>query len=280
MNIFKIRRLSATFIINGILLMGVYAMLIPFIFMVTSTFKPNSEIFAQPVKILPASLHLENYDYLFTEYPYFRWYTNTIFITLIRVAISVTLSAMAGYALAKYNFRFKKLIFMLVIISLLLPFQILVVPLFLEMVAFNWLNNYWGVIIPFAISPFYIFLMRQYMLSVPDELIDAGRIDGASEFGIFWRVVAPIQKPAFAVISILSFTFVWGDYFWPLVVLSSTQMFVLNIGIATMWGPYRVPYGAILAGSFLATLPVVAIFLLMQRQFISGLTAGALKGVG
>jgi multiple sugar transport system permease protein/arabinosaccharide transport system permease protein len=266
-------------IVNGLLLIGVYVMLIPFVFMVTSTFKPNSEIFAWPVRILPQSLFLENYDYLFAEYSYFRWYWNTIITTIIRVAISVFFSAMAGFALAKYNFRFKKVIFMLVIISLLLPFQILVVPLFLEMATFQWLDTYAGVIIPFAISPFYIFLMRQYMLGVPEELLDAARIDGASEFMIFWRVVAPIQRPAFAVVSILSFTAVWGDYFWPLVVLQSTDMFVLNVGIASMWGPYRVPYGAILAGSFLATLPVIIVFLVMQRQFIAGLTSGALKGV-
>ena len=146
--------------LNGLLLIGVYVMFIPFIFMVASTFKPNSELFAFPVRILPQSLYLENYDYLFAEYAYLRWYWNTAVITFVRVVLSVFFSAMAGFALAKYSFRFKKLIFMLVVISLTLPFQVLVVPLFIEMAAFQWLDTYSGVIIPFAISPFYIFLMR------------------------------------------------------------------------------------------------------------------------
>jgi ABC-type glycerol-3-phosphate transport system permease component len=275
----KIKRLGTRLVVNVILLVGVYLLAMPYVFMVTSTFKPNSELFALPVRILPDNLFLENYRYLFSEYPFFRWYWNTVITTIIRTAVAVFFSALAGFALAKYDFRFKRPLFLLVIVSLMLPFQVLLTPLFIEMATFKWLDTYRGVILPLAISPFFIFLMRQYMLGVPDELMDAARIDGCSEFGLFWRVVAPIQKPAFAVVGILAFTAAWTDFLWPLIVLQSTKNFVLNVGIASMFGPYRVPYGAILAGSFLATLPVVLFFLAMQRQFIAGLTAGALKGV-
>ena len=236
-------------------------------------------MFAWPVRILPKSLYLDNYRYLFSEYPFFRWYRNTILTTVIRTAITVFFSALAGFAFAKYDFRLKKPLFLLVLISIMLPFQVLLTPLFIEMAAFKWLDTYQGVIVPLAVSAFFIFLMRQYMLGVPDELMDAARIDGYSEAGIFWRVVAPIQKPAFAVVGILAFTTTWGDFLWPVIVLQTNKMFVFNVGIASMWGPYRVPYRAILAGSFLATLPVVLFFLAMQRQFIAGLTAGALKGM-
>ncbi len=279
MSVVRLKRSLFTLVVNAILLFLVYLMAMPYVFMVTSSFKPNSEIFSQPVRILPKSLYLENYRYLFSEYPFFRWYWNTVLTTVIRTAISVFFAALAGFAFAKYEFRLKKPLFLLVIASLMLPFQVLLTPLFIEMAAFRWLDTYWGVIVPTAVSPFFIFLMRQYMLGVPDELIDAARIDGCSEFGLFWRVVAPIQKPAFAVVGILAFTGAWTDFLWPLIVLQSTKMFILNVGIATMFGPYRVPYGAILGGSTLATLPVVLFFLLMQRQFIAGLTAGALKGM-
>ena len=279
MSVARIRGLSIKLIVNAILLALVYLMAVPYVFMITSSFKPNSEIFAQPVRILPKSLYLENYRYLFSEYPFWRWYWNTVFTTLIRTVISVFFAALAGFAFAKYEFRLKKPLFLLVIVSIMLPFQVLLTPLFIEMAAFGWLDTYWGVIIPVAISPFFIFLMRQYMLGVPDELMDAARIDGCSEFGLFWRVVAPTQRPAFAVVGILAFTGAWTDFLWPLIVLQKTNMFVLNVGIASMFGPYRVPYGAILGGSTLATLPVVLFFLAMQRQFIAGLTAGALKGV-
>jgi ABC-type glycerol-3-phosphate transport system permease component len=268
----------STILVNGLLLIGVYLLAMPYIFMIASTFKPNSELFAFPVRILPDALYLENYRYLFAEYPFWGWYWNTAFTTVIRTVLAMFFSALAGYALAKYEFRLKRAIFLLIIISLMLPFQVLLTPLFIQMATFQWLDTYWAVIVPFAISPFFIFLMRQYMLGVPTELMDAARIDGCTEFGIFWRVVAPIMQPAFAVVGILAFTGAWTDYLWPLIVLQSTENFVLNIGIASMFGPYRVPYGSILAGSFLATLPVVVFFLIMQRQFIAGLTAGALKG--
>jgi multiple sugar transport system permease protein/arabinosaccharide transport system permease protein len=277
MSSLRFNRILATFVVNGLLLFGVYLLAVPYIFMIASTFKPNSELFALPVRLLPQSLNLENYQYLFNEYPFWGWYWNTAIITVIRTILAIFFSALAGFALAKYDFRFKKVILLLIIISLMLPFQVLLTPLFIEMAALGWLDTNWGVIAPSAVSAFFIFLMRQYMLGVPNELLDAARIDGCSEFGLFWRVVAPVQQPAFAVVGILAFTGAWTDYLWPLIVLQSSEKFVLNIGIASMIGPYRVPYGAILAGSFLATLPVVIFFLIMQRQFIAGLTAGALK---
>jgi len=161
----------------------------------------------------------------------------------------------------------------------MLPFQVMLVPLFIEMARLKWLNTYWGIIVPFAASPFYIFLMRQYMLGVPDELLGAARIDGCTEFGIFWRVVAPIQRPAFGILAILAFNAGWNDYLWPLIVLQERLLYTVDLGIAVLYDPYLTPFGTILAGSFLNMVPIIAVFLLMQRQFVAGLTAGALKGV-
>ena len=271
-------RLPELILINVLLMLGVVIAVMPYVFMVTSTLKPNAELYSLPVRILPQALYWENYRVLFSEYPFLLWFWNTVVLSIGRTVIGVLLSMLAGFAFAKYDFRFKRLLFTLVLISILLPFQIMLVPLFIQMAVMQWLNTYQGVILPFAVSAFLIFLARQYMLSAPDELLDAARIDGAGEFSIFWRVVLPTQKPALAVISILTFTGAWNDYLWPLIVLQETTKFVVNVGVASMLGPYRIPLGAVLAGSFLSTLPILIFFFFMQRQFIAGLTEGAVKG--
>jgi ABC-type glycerol-3-phosphate transport system permease component len=284
-----------TVVINSLLLFGVFLTAAPYVYMVVSTFKPNSEIWTWPLKFYPMTLvnpdlypgqvtdifglrlYLENYRYLFEEEPFMRWAFNSVFLAVVRSTLAIFFSSLAGFAFAKYDFRFKKVGFLLVLVSLMLPFEVLLVPLFIEMAWLGWLNTYWAIIIPFAVSPFYIFLMRQYMLGVPNELLDAARIDGCTEFGIFWRVVAPIQKPAYGILAILAFNAAWNDYLWPLIALNDKMLYTINLGVALLYGPYRTPFGTILAGSFLGTLPIIVVFLLMQRQFIAGLTAGAIK---
>lgn len=260
-----------------VLLGGVALTAIPYIYMVSATFKPNTEIFAFPITLWPRNVTLFNYQQLFQEFPFFRWYANTVLVASSRTLLSVFLSALAGFGFAKYVFPGRNVLLTILLATVMLPFQILLVPLFIEMIKFRWINTYWAVIVPFAANAFHIFLMRQYMLSVPDELLDAARIDGCSEFRIFARIALPIMKPGLAVISILAFVQSWNDFLWPLIVLSDINMFTVNLGVATMLGPYRIQYGTVMAGSFLSTLPIVAFFLMMQRQFIAGLTAGAVK---
>lgn len=288
-----------TVVINAILLFCIFLTAAPYIYMIASTFKPNSEIWAWPLRFYPRSLfepdlpiyngnityvlgfiplYLENYRYLFEEEPFFRWMFNSFFLAIVRASLAIFFSSLAGFAFAKYDFRFKKILFLMVLVTIMLPFEVLLIPLFIQMAALQWLNTYWAIIIPFAVSPFYIFLMRQYMLGVPNELLDAARIDGCTEFGIFWRVVAPIMKPAYGILAILAFNAGWNDFLWPLIVLQDKLLYTVNLGVAILHGPYETPFGSILAGSFLNTLPIVIVFLIMQRQFVSGLTAGALKG--
>lgn len=264
-------------LINAIMLAGVVIFIMPYVFMIASSFKPQPQIFRLPFRILPDRLYLGNFRFLFAEYPFWRWYANTAIVTALQVSIAMFFSSLAGFAFAKYEFRYKRPLFLVVLISLMLPIQVLITPLFIQMATLEWLDTYHGVILPFAISPFFIFLMRQYMMSTPNDLLDSARIDGCTELGMFVRIVMPLQKPAFAVVGILAFVMAWTAFLWPVIVLQSRSMFVLNVGIATMAGPYRVPYGAILAASSLATIPIILFFLLMQRYFIEGLTAGALK---
>ncbi len=287
-----------TIVINALLAFGLFLMATPYVYMIVSTFKPNSEIWSWPLTFYPNSLfdpaaypadtityvlgsiplYLENYRYLFQEEPFWTWMGNSTFLAITRAAVAIFLSSLAGFGLAKYDFKFKKASFIIILASIILPFEVLIIPLFIQMAKFKWLDTYWAIIVPFAVSPFFIFLMRQYMLSIPDELLDAGRIDGCTEFGLFWRIVAPIQKPAYGVLAILAFNGAWNDFLWPLIVLNNKAKYTATLGLALLHGPYLTPFGSILAGSFIATIPMIIIFLAMQRQFIAGITAGALKG--
>jgi len=263
---------------NSVVLLGVLLTAIPFIYMITASFRDQGELYSLPVTIMPREWHGHNYIKLFDDTDFVIWYGNTIFTAGIRTIIGVYFAALAGAAFAKYNFRFKRLCFFLVLATLTLPFHALLIPLFLMMRDFGWIDTYLAIIMPGIVGAFNIFLMRQYIEAVPDELMDAARIDGASEFGIFHRIILPLVRPALGVVAILIFVNTWNDFLWPLIVLHDDKKYLLSIGIATMDGPYDVEVGAIMAASFLSTLPILIIFVLMQRQIIAGLTQGAIRG--
>jgi len=272
------KQLLSRILLNLLTLILVLLTAIPYVYMAGATFRPNTELFSLPITLFPKSLYLGNYEQLFEMFPYVRWFLNTVFVAGIRTLVAIVLCSMAGYAFAKYEFKFKRALFVLLLVTMMLPFHVVLIPLFIMMVRFQWVNTYFALIIPFAVSAYGIFLMRQYMVAVPSELIDAARIDGSSEMGTFWRIALPLVRPGLGVVAILFFTQAWNDFIWPLIVLSKTVLYTLPLGIATMFGPYEIQYGTIMAGSFLSTLPIVIVFLAMQRQFISGLTVGALKG--
>lgn len=268
---------SALFL-NTIVLVGILLTAIPFIYMITASVRSQGELYSLPVTLLPREFIQTNYIKLFADTDFVVWYGNTIFTAGIRTTLGVYFAALAGCAFAKYNFRFKRFFFFLVLATLTLPFHVLLVPLFIMMVNFGWVNDYLAIIVPGIVGAFNIFLMRQYIESVPDELMDAARIDGASELRIFHSVVIPLVRPALGVVAILTFVGTWNDFLWPLVVLQDSSKYLLSIGIATMDGPFDVEIGAIMAASFLSTLPILLVFVLMQRQIISGLTQGAIRG--
>ena len=263
---------------NSVVLFGVLLTAIPFIYMMTASFRQQGELYSLPVTIMPREWHGHNYVKLFDDTDFVIWYGNTIFTAGIRTVVGVYFAALAGAAFAKYSFRFKRFFFFLVLATLTLPFQVLLVPLFLMMRDFGWIDTYLAIIVPGVVGAFNIFLMRQYIEAVPDELMDAARIDGASEIGIFHRIILPLVRPALGVVAILTFVNTWNDFLWPLIVLHDDKKYLLSIGIATMDGPYDVEIGAIMAASFLSTLPILIVFILMQRQIIAGLTQGAIRG--
>jgi multiple sugar transport system permease protein/arabinosaccharide transport system permease protein len=274
----KLQVRVAQVLVNALLLFAVFLLIMPYLYMISASFKEGSEIFSIPIKLLPEGLYMGNYGLLFGETNFPRWFMNSVFVSLSRMAIAILVSVMAGYAFAKFDFRFKNLLFVLVLATLTLPIYVLIVPLYDMMVTLGWTDRYVALILPFAAQAIGVFLARQYLISIPDEILDAARVDGASEWVVFWRVVLPISTPVMAVLGILFFTTAWNDFIWPLVVMTEDSKFPVALGLPTLLGPYSQEYGAVMAGSFLSTLPIIIVFLIAQRRFIEALTAGAVKG--
>ncbi|MGH2533622.1 MAG: carbohydrate ABC transporter permease, partial [Thermomicrobiales bacterium] len=262
-----------------LLVLGVVVMATPFVWTLLASFKENTDIFRAPVQFLPRVWTQENYRDLLSgeQIPFLRQFANSAIIAVGQTILTVILASLAGFAFAKYEFFGKRLLFLLTLLTLMIPFEVTVVPLFQLMIDIGWLDTYWAVIVPGAINAFGVFFMRQVMLAVPNDLLDAARADGATEFGIYWRIVLPLARGGLAVLAVLSFLGAWNDYLWPLIALRSPDMFTLPIGLATLSGLYRIEWGMIMAGAILTTLPILALFLWTRNHIISGLTAGAIK---
>lgn len=250
----------------------------PFYWMFISSFKPKGEMFNYPPDLIPLHPTLENFIKLLTTTNYARNLFNSVFIAVCYTLLSVFLCTLAGYAFAKLAFPGRSVLFALVVATMILPFEITLVPLFLVMARINWLNTYQAVIIPFAARAWSIFLMRQALSDVPSELLDAARMDGATEFQIFYRVVVPVSKPAIMALAILTFLSSWNDYVWPLIVLGDNKMMTVPVVLATYKSAYFVDYASINAGALLSVIPMLIIFLFLQKYFVQGALFGSIKG--
>ena len=252
-------------------------MLVPFYWMVSTSLKLEADVFAYPPEWIPQPATLVHYVEVWTRLPFARFFFNSVFVAAVITLSNAFFATLAGYAFAKLKFPGRDKVFFVLLLTLMVPFQVNLIPLYKLMDIFEWLDTYWALIVPGATSAFGIYLMRQYILSIPDELLDSARVDGCSEFGIFWRIVAPLSLPGVATLAIFIFVGSWTDFLWPMIVTSSMEMRTLPVGIALLQGYHTVSWTQTMAGSTIATLPMIVVFLLMQRQFIEGLTAGAVK---
>jgi ABC-type glycerol-3-phosphate transport system permease component len=278
------RRIDVSDLIIRIL---VYAVLIvisafmvfPFVWMVVSSLKPFPEIFSGEA-FLPMHPTLHSFRSFFEQRNAVRALWNSFYIATTSTALSLFLCALGGYGFAKFRFPGRAFLFGFVIATLAIPFAVIVVPLFVMMRnTFHWIDTPWPLIIPWAANAFGIFFMRQYMLTIPDELIDAGRVDGASEIKIFFRIVLPIARPALISLGIIFFISSWNNFLWPLVVLPSPDNWTLPLLLRSLQGPPgRTPYDVLMAGSVVSTLPLVIGFLFVQRRLVAGILAGTVKG--
>lgn len=273
------RRVSpGVMLIYALLLIGALVMLFPVLWMAMSTFKPEAEISAYPPSFLPKRFTLEPLIDAWTKINFGRYFLNSLLVTGIATPLSVFTSAYIGFVWNKYEFRYKEPMFYIIIATMMIPGPMLLIPHYQVVLWGNLLNTYASIILPAALTPYGIFLMRQFVHSVPDELLDAGRIDGASEPRLFLQVALPLIPSALAALGIIQFLANWDNLLWPLVVLTQTSKYTLAVGLATFAAEYERNFAVQNAGAFIAVFPVVLAFLFFQKQIIRGIALTGLKG--
>lgn len=276
---FKNRRLISRILLHLCMLIVALIVFFPFVWLASSSFKPQTQIFILPPKLVPVELYFDNFTRLIQEYPFIRWYANSCLISITRLGLSLFFCSLGGFALAKYRFRLGRVFSLLVLGCLMIPFQVLIVPMFITVYYLGLVNTHIAIILPWVASPFGIFMMRQYYLGIPDEFMDAARIDGATGFWIYLHIILPLGKAALGTLGVILFIWTWVSFLWPLIVLFSPEKYVLTIGLANLIGSLQVEplWGEIVAGITLAVLPVVIAFVFVQKYYITGLTLGGLK---
>lgn len=260
-----------TMLMQLLLLLGAFFVSIPVIYMASTSLMTSQELFEARVHILPDAPTLNNYVEVFTKFNFGRYLTNSIFVTSMVVLLNLIFSPMIGYSLAKFDYPGKTVLLLFILATVMVPFTAILIPLFLIIRGLNWVNTYQALIVPFAMSAFGVFLMRQFMLAVPDDYIDAGRIDGAGEFRIYFRIVLPLIQPALVTLAIVVFVGNWDEFLWMLVVTTGDALRTLPVGLAKFVEQYRTRYELMMAGSVIAAAPVVIMFLLLQRRFLQGM---------
>ncbi len=262
----------------AVLGVGLLAMSLPFIWMLVSSVKPEAEVRRIPPTWLPETFTTDNYQTLFDRLSFPTYFLNSTLVAIVVTLGNVVFCSMLGYALAKLDFRGKRVIFALVLGMLMVPAIAILVPLFVLVSNLGLTNTYAGLILPYLAAPIGVFLMRQYFLGLPDELIQAARVDGASEFRIFWNVMLPLCGPALATLAILTFLGSWNNFIWPLVVAQTEDKYTLPVALALYSvGQNATQYGVLLAGAVVVVLPVIAIFLALQRYFVQGIAMTGIK---
>lgn len=263
-----------------LLSLGAVIMLMPFVWMVLASSMSPAEVIARPLTWLPSELRLENYRQLSNAIPLDRMYLNSLIVTTLTTLGILLFSSMAGYGFAKFQFPGRDALFLVVLATMMIPFFVTLIPVFYLVSRLGWLNTYQGLIVPNVATGFGIFLVRQYMLSLPDEVLDAARIDGAREFEIYWRIALPLSTPVLGALGILAFVYQWNNFLWPLVVARSSDMWTVPVGLNSLrvYASSADVINLQMAGAALAILPAMIVFLLLQRYFVRGIAMTGMKG--
>lgn len=252
-------------------------MVFPLYCMVIVALTPKDELFNGGTHLWPDSFTLDNFRNLFDQFPVATWFTNSVVVASITMAISVTVNLLAGYAFAKMRFAGRGLLFVIILSTMMIPAQAIMIPQFQTVSRFGLVGTFWAVIIPSAATAFGIFLARQFFQSIPDELLDAAKVDGAGPVRIFLRIVLPLCKPLVAVMILLAFMGQWNDFLWPLITLKDAQLYTLPVSMRFLQGQYDANYGGLMAMALLTCLPLVVMFLVLQRYFVQGLARTGIK---
>ncbi|WP_406162025.1 carbohydrate ABC transporter permease [Streptomyces sp. NBC_01005] len=272
-----LRRLGR-YAVRLLLAAGAVVSLVPFLWMAIAATHSTSDLFHSPPPFLPGGRLLDNLVRLQDTIGFGRVLLNSVGIAVVHTALSSLISAMCGYGLAKYRFRGRGLLLGVVLATMMIPFQVLLVPLFQMMASVGWIDSYQAVILPFLANSFGILLMRQSFVDFPDELLESARIDGSGELRTFYQVVLPCVRPQLGALVTFTFMAQWNSFIWPLLMLNSEDKYTVPVALNTLTGLSHVDYSGLMLGSLLATLPLMLLFLLFQRQFVAGLLGGAVKG--
>jgi multiple sugar transport system permease protein len=277
---------------HAVLIVGVVVMLLPFAWMISTSIKPPDQLFTVPPTWIPRELQWENYTLAMGAGNFGRYAMNSLFLALANMVTNVALSALAGYAFARLVFPGRQLLFVLVLATLMVPYQVTIIPLFviirhiplfggndmLGQGGIGWINSYWGLIVPGAVGAFGIFMLRQFFQTLPRELEDAARIDGAGELRIFWQIMLPLATPAVATLAIFSFQAGWNAFLWPLLITTTDDMRTVQLGLTVFVQQYSTQWDQLMAATVVATVPIIAVFAMGQRLLVKGIAFTGLKG--
>ncbi|MFA7108041.1 MAG: carbohydrate ABC transporter permease [Sphaerochaetaceae bacterium] len=250
----------------------------PFVWMISSSFKPNPEIILENQTFLPKEPTIQNYVRANKEFNFFRYFVNSIFVSLVVTLVVVYTSTICGYVFAKYRFRGRKILFSLVLSTMMIPWCVTIIPRYSLIDWFGWMDTYKALIIPLAFSGFGIFLLKQFIEGIPNAIIDAARIDGASEFTIFHKIIFKMSRSGIASIAIFQFLWEWEDFLWPYLIINTPEKQLLPVGLKTFSGQYETDYGSLFAATVFSVVPVLIVYFMFQNQFIEGLASSAVKG--
>ncbi|KGL42366.1 carbohydrate ABC transporter permease [Listeria sp. SHR_NRA_18] len=276
MNQYANKSRGAKWLVGLILAVGGFFMILPFIWMVLSSVKTDAEILQIPPTIWPETFTWDNFKSLFTELNFGVYLRNTLVIVLFSF-IGLFLNAMAGYGFAKFKFRGKNQMFYMVLATMMIPGQVTMIPVYLILNMFHLTNTMTGIVLPGLVGAFGIFLFRQFMSTIPDELMEAARLDGASEFFIFWKIILPISRPVLAVQGILTFIAGWNSFLWPLIIANDEKYYTLSVGLSLLKGQYASNYALQMAGSTFMVIPIILIFMMFQKYILKGFNVSGLK---
>jgi multiple sugar transport system permease protein len=265
-------------LIHAGLIAGAIVTSIPLLWMLSASLMPQGEATSFPPRILPSRITFEHYGDLFTRLSLGRAFLNSMFVAFVATFASLLFNSMAGYAFAKLRFRGRDRIFAFLVLSLAIPAQVAMLPLFLLLKSMGLVNTYMGVLIPYIATIYGIFLVRQFMVSIPDDLLAAARIDGASELAIYFRIVLPVARPVLATLAIFTFMSAWNDFMWPLIILTGDDHYTMPVAVASLLGEHSLDLELMMASAVLTVMPVLTLFFVLQKQYIAGMMAGSVKG--
>jgi multiple sugar transport system permease protein len=259
-----------------VLFLGGVVMVTPLLFMLATSLKTNSEIYE--LNFLPHAPTLDNYVQILAHSPFGRWFAVSFAVATITTLSVLFFDSLIGYTLAKFRFRGREVVFVAILSTLMIPTEMLVIPWYVMAKSMGWLDTIWGIMFPGMMSGFGVFLMRQFFLGVPNELIDAARIDGLNEFQIYWQVALPLVTPALSALAIFAFLGNWTAFLWPLIVTTSPNLYTVPVGLASLSGEFQTDWEMIMTGASIATIPTLVVFIVLQRNIINGIMLTGLKG--